>query len=530
MAQETELKLSLHAQDLPRLLQHPLLASLAPQRQRLFNTYFDTPDLRLAQRRVAVRERRVGQRTLLTVKTAGTSVGGLSQRGEWEGTTQPGAPDFVALVTDTALAQELSALAGRLQPLFRTDFTRRSWLIEYASVHGAAQIEVALDQGQITTGHSEQAPDGTRSEAILELELELKSGPVGALFDLALTLAGADERDGDGGLWLMPADRSKAERGLALYLRRSVAPQKAPTADSLRPDMDALTAARVVLLGGLAHLQANLTGLLAAPQTPATDPLPDPEFVHQARVALRRLRAVLSLFRQQLPTGFAEHWSGEWKGTAAVLGEARNWDVLDDRLLQWLTESALQGHAPEPMEPLAQWLLAQRQAAHQRVVQHVQGAALAHQLLGFAAALQSVSPAQAPTPADDQAPGLVDWATQTLRQRQRKLLKLARQAHTLDLPGLHALRIRFKKLRYAQQCLQTLLPPELERGTPLLVQVQEELGELNDLVTALDLLQDCALPGAQAWRRHLHAQQARALRGLPRLQRALSRMPTVSTD
>ncbi len=78
---ETELKLSLNEADLPRLLSHPLLANGAGT-QRLLNTYFDTPDLALQQRRMAVRERLVGDRCLLTVKTAGQSQNGLSRRHE----------------------------------------------------------------------------------------------------------------------------------------------------------------------------------------------------------------------------------------------------------------------------------------------------------------------------------------------------------------------------------------------------------------------------------------------------------------
>ena len=63
MAQETELKLTLNEQDLPRLLAHPLLANTAAP-QRLLNTYFDTPTLALQARRMAVRERLAGEQWL----------------------------------------------------------------------------------------------------------------------------------------------------------------------------------------------------------------------------------------------------------------------------------------------------------------------------------------------------------------------------------------------------------------------------------------------------------------------------------
>ncbi|MCD6665542.1 MAG: CYTH domain-containing protein, partial [Hydrogenophaga sp.] len=98
MPQETELKLLIRPEDLPRLLSHPALQAASATRERLYNTYLDTPDLQLKARRMAVRERRIGRRTWLTVKTAGSSTGGMSVRGEWEAPTRPGEPDFRALL------------------------------------------------------------------------------------------------------------------------------------------------------------------------------------------------------------------------------------------------------------------------------------------------------------------------------------------------------------------------------------------------------------------------------------------------
>jgi inorganic triphosphatase YgiF len=215
---ETELKLSLAAHDVPRLLAHPLLAA-PPRTEHLLNTYFDTPDLALKALRMAVRERLVGERTLLTVKTAGHSVNGLTQRSEWEGPTTPGALDFAALVDDAALATRLTGMAPTLRPVFRTDFTRRSWVL----THAGARIEVALDDGAITTGHTEQTPQGTRSEALLELELELLDGPPAALTALSQALEQGAAREA-GERWLHPSDRSKAQRGLALFLQGNRTP------------------------------------------------------------------------------------------------------------------------------------------------------------------------------------------------------------------------------------------------------------------------------------------------------------------
>ena len=201
---ETELKLSLSAPELPRLLSHPLLAQ-AGHTQRLLNTYFDTPELALQQRRMAVRERLAGEQWLLTVKTSGQSQNGLSRRQEWEGPTTPGALQFNTLVDDAALAQDLMTLRPNLHALFCTDFERQRWVI----AHAGAQIEVALDQGRI------HVPGTDLSEPLLEVELELLSGPESALLALADVLRQTPQ----GPVMLLPSDASKAQRGMALWNR-----------------------------------------------------------------------------------------------------------------------------------------------------------------------------------------------------------------------------------------------------------------------------------------------------------------------
>ena len=201
---ETELKLSLSEPDLQRLLNHPLLTATS-SRQRLLNTYFDTPDLALQHRRMAVRERLAGDQWLLTVKTAGRSENGLSRRQEWEAPTTPGALQFAMLVDDAALVAELMAMRPRLKALFCTDFERQRWVV----THADAQIEVALDQGRI------HVPGTDLSEPLLELELELLSGPESALLALADVLRQTPQ----GLVALTPSDASKAQRGMALWQR-----------------------------------------------------------------------------------------------------------------------------------------------------------------------------------------------------------------------------------------------------------------------------------------------------------------------
>lgn len=514
MSLETELKLELHPQDLPRLLAHPLLTVGTPRRERLLNTYFDTSTLTLRGQRMAVRERRVGRRTLLTVKTAGTSVGGLSQRGEWEAATRPGTFDFAALVEDETLAQQLMCVAWQLVPVFRTDFVRRTWLLS----HGAAQIELALDQGFIGTG--------SRRQPILELELELRAGPVDALLDLAHTLALGPKGQASQGLRLLPANRSKAERGYALFMGERAQPQKAASLQ-LDPGMHPVQAFRAAALACLTHLQANEDGVCQ--RAPDGSP-PDPEFVHQARVALRRLRTGLRLFRPHLPRRFARHWSGEWKHVAHQLGDARNWDVFATEWLPGLlSESALGPAIGGETDALLAWVDAQRRAAGERAAQALGSSAHALRLLAFTRAVLSLQPADPGPGAPWPDAGLARWAKRALRTSHSSMRDEAREARRLGPEGRHALRIALKKLRYSQEFLGSLLPTKrLARSAAALKEAQALLGGLNDLSTAQGLLAQAPAELAPAVVAALQAGlQERleiGLRALPAMEEALEQM------
>lgn len=509
MAQETELKLRLNADDLPRLLAHPLLQAVRPRRQRLFNTYFDTPSLALMAQRIAVRERRIGRRTLLTVKTAGTSTGGLSQRGEWEGPTTPGVFDFEALVDHPDLARDLAAQAWQLVPVFRTDFHRTTWQLD----HGGGRIEVALDQGFIRTGRGR----GPQAMALLELELELTQGPVDALLALALELTRPAGASGSPALWLLPDDRSKAHRGLALFQGQTPHPVRAGEVP-LRPDMGPVAAFRQAALQALAQLQANTHGLIDAAQ--GTLP-PDPEFVHQARVALRRLRTGLQLFDAFLPPRFVRRWRRHWKDLHGALAETRNWDVFATELLPALAPPSGE---PAPWSGWTAWAAAQRQTATGQVVARLGTPGHARAVLRFTRELLALPEAHRPRRS------LAGWARQTVHRQHQRLRTHARQALREDAEARHALRLDLKRLRYTQDFLASLLPAAARRRSDAaLRRAQDRLGHWNDLDTALGLLERQPRqrpPGRRALRQALERQLARGLKALPTLEKALVSTPS----
>jgi inorganic triphosphatase YgiF len=203
MSTEIALKLQLKPDAAGRLAEHPLLAGIAPQKQRLLNTYYDTPQLDLHARRIAVRLRKKGWQWLCTVKSAEPASGGLALRSEWEAPATPGEIAFDH-VDAGDLHDFLEQRRPRLEPVFTTDFQRQVREVPF----GESRIELAVDRGWIESR-------GRRTR-ICEIELELLSGHIEDIFGLTRQLQ-AD-------LDLHPAIASKAERGYELFLDLPPAP------------------------------------------------------------------------------------------------------------------------------------------------------------------------------------------------------------------------------------------------------------------------------------------------------------------
>lgn len=203
MSQETELKLSVPQDQIAQLKSHPFWqehGAKPPETLHLGNTYFDTPDLRLNQAKVALRIREVNGHCIQTLKTQGVSVNGLTRRGEWEWSLDANELNGQALAP--VWPDELSDVAvASLGPLFTTDFHRTRWLLAWQKPY--AKVEVALDEGVVRSGDL--------STPVCELELELLEGCEEALTVIARALQSYID--------VSPSDQSKAERGYQLVCR-----------------------------------------------------------------------------------------------------------------------------------------------------------------------------------------------------------------------------------------------------------------------------------------------------------------------
>lgn len=455
MAEEVELKLALAEGHQARFLRHPLLKqALGRHVETLDNIYYDTEDLSLRRRGVALRLRRKGRLWLQTVKLAGASAAGLSSRPEWEG-PYTGHFDFSA-VEQHAVREWLQRpkLLARIVPICETRFRRITWT--FAAPPGT--VLLTLDRGWII--------GSGRREAISEVELELAGAPVHAIFAVATQLAQRAT--------LTPSVLSKAERGYRLYLGTPPTPFKAE-AVALSAAMPPFEAFRRIALSCLEHLQRNHHGALTSD---------DPEYIHQMRVATRRLRAAQRLFAPVLPDGLADSLHLPLAALMTHLGRARDLDVL----LTEIANPVLTALPNEPRLPaLASDITNRRYAARAEALALLAAPDYGRTLL---AALESLHGG----PADGQTPvTLSSFACRRLRRLRKKMRRQALAANIDDPASLHALRIGVKRLRYALEFFSPLAAEAASRRVlTQLASAQDTLGQLNDLANAGAMLMECA--------------------------------------
>jgi adenylate cyclase len=218
------------------------------------------------------------------------------------------------------------------------------------------------------------------------------------------------------------------------------------------------------------------------------------------RVATRRLRAALRLFAPLLPTDFADGFQDDLRHLMAVLGHARDLDVLQAEI----AEPVLQALPDEPrLAALIGVITEQRFDARQEATRFLRSPAYGSLVLDVLATVHAFpaeklgagSTANAGDTADNTllADTLLAFAENRLRRLRKKVRQLATQASIEDPTSLHALRIGIKRLRYALEFFAPLTSAKaMRRMLSHLAKLQETLGQINDLANAGELLMNCA--------------------------------------
>ena len=463
--EEIEVKLRLPPTARPALEGHPVLRpprAGEPETREEETTYFDTRDGLLAQAGASLRVRRSPGRGLVqTLKLAPVADGAAGRRGEWEWPVGAETPDL-GLLAGTPCASSVAALDGALAPVCRTEISRTAWRV----ASGGAAVEVAIDQGRIRAGQSEMP--------VSELELELKDGEPGTLYRLALELSDAAP------LAIEPA--SKAERGAQLAGRPG--PEAVKPGDvTLRPDQSAAEAFGRVMGAALGHLRVNL-----APTARG-----DVEGVHQVRVAVRRLRAAIALFKPLLAPEAAGRFNEALRQVGRVFGAARDWDVFVTETLPAATVENSAGDWPRGLGEAAQRT---RAAVREEALLDLASPRFARLLLELGAWAEEGARDPATLGAPELTQLVVVVAPALLDRLMRRAAKQGKGVRHADARHLHSLRKRLKTLRYGMEFGESLYRPKRVRAMlhPC-KELQELLGSVNDAASMPDLARHLAREG-----------------------------------
>jgi CHAD domain-containing protein len=203
----------------------------------------------------------------------------------------------------------------------------------------------------------------------------------------------------------------------------------------------------------------------------------DPEDVHQARVATRRLRSDLRTFRDLLDADWTRSLRRDLKGVAHQLGAVRDAEVLLDRL-RGRTDRLAAADQPAARK-IIQRLLRRWDEARAELLDSLAGVRYAELLdrLVEAAAEPALLPG-AEAPAADVLPPLVREPWQQLSITVDELP---------DDPSdeqLHEIRIEAKRCRYAAEAVAPAIGKRARAFAKGIADLQDVLGEHQDAVVA----------------------------------------------
>ncbi len=463
IGREVEIKFRTDAAGLKQVLNSPAFAPpAAVHSEMLRSIYFDTSSGDLRKRNMALRIRERGRGSpVLGLKAKRAATDGPFSRTEIEVRSRGLQPDLALFDPDTAT--ELGRLVEQrpLEAQFETKVRRRMVMVE----QGGSQIELACDDGSIIAGD--------RHCALAEVELELKSGEESDLCDLAMTLADTFP--------LRLDFTAKAERGFSLATGDNAPVVKATRIDyGADPTLD--DAVIAVISNTLAQFVGNWDALRTTDQ---------PEAVHQARVALRRMRAALGMFKRALPYPQFDTLRNEARRIASALGPARECDVFG--------ASVAEGPLAHPDRPAGSEMLltfveVRRAAAYgdvRALIDDVGTTCFVLEVRSLLArrawrnALNGWQLAQLAGPAEA-------FAREALDRLHARALKRGKNLAELPDDARHDLRIALKNLRYGVEFFGSLFGghARIRRYAKMVSGLQDLLGAHNDVVGARQVLDE----------------------------------------
>lgn len=263
------------------------------------------------------------------------------------------------------------------------------------------------------------------------------------------------------------------EPGRARRKKAELAPAKTTPVTIAKTMSTGDAFARIVHAAAI-HMRANERGVLSGA---------DPEFLHQMRVAVRRLRSAFTIFPD---TNVSSHLAAEAKWLAGRLAEARDWDVFLFETLPRVCESVpkIDGFAE---------VFRRAQIAREAALREAQHAVASERYEALRSSLLNASLNDSEGSFASGNSGLhtnvLRYAEEVLERRYARVLRRGRSLEKLPWSELHALRIAVKKLRYAVGFFQSLFDrPRTRLQHTRLTALQDILGLINDGATTQQLV------------------------------------------
>lgn len=446
--QETEIKYIFQIEDLELI--KPALKKIGAKIindsiKNAHTVYFDSQKCRLRKAHLELRVRETNGLIVQTLKSTPTSPSPIFARMELEHHVSSMVPDL-KLIENELKSNNIHRIAdAHLHPVFKTEVERQTIEVKWKK----CLFRIDIDNGKISSGRRK-----TRPRLIAELELELVKGTKGDLLKFAVEL---NEQ-----LNLRLNGYSKADFGYALAIPRF-----------------ALKPVKWEMVSGQLPADASLKSLLNAAflQLVRNNPelLRDRlETIHQARVAIRRIRALLRGHKSQLDFLQRKGVNGELKWAQTKLGEARDWQVLQ-------TESLPEILPHLSINPgMLETYVAKQTAHHLNSALAINSSRRFNRLLCRTHLWIESLPDK---PRNDAKARL-----RRLRSDLRNFERLGRMP-ARDFPAkIHELRIRTKKIRYMLEINETDSHGDNDRLISEAKSLQSLLGKFNDLSKTLELL------------------------------------------
>ncbi|MBN8594192.1 MAG: CHAD domain-containing protein [Anaerolineae bacterium] len=233
----------------------------------------------------------------------------------------------------------------------------------------------------------------------------------------------------------------------------------------------------------------------------------DPEEVHDMRVAIRRMRSVFRLLKPYFKAKDVRRFNGELQQLAWALGDVRDLDVFLADLHTFQEQVSAEQQAD--LQTVIDDLEAQRSEARERLVETLDSKAYRRFVKDFSNFLTETPKPEKATDKDTVEPVQVrHLLPATVYNRLAAVRAYESALAEPSATTLHSLRIEFKRLRYTVSLFEGVLGTQIEGFIGDLKDLQDILGNLNDIATARGRLEDYQGEGVEAYLAWLDSSEA----------------------